>query len=130
MPAYDAIRFSPPAPVASVTFRNMATGASASGVPMLLDSGADVSLVPRQVVLVLGVSMDPAAVHELMGCDGNRIVAQAVNLDMVFLARKFRGRFLLIDHECGTLGRDIVNHVSLLLDGPSLTWDERPSLSK
>ena len=125
MPAYDAIRFSPPAPLALVTFRNMATGASASDVPMLLDSGADVSLVPRQVVRALGVAMDAAAVHELMGFDGNRSVAQAVNLDMVLLARKFRGRFLLIDQECGILGRDILNHVSLLLDGPNLTWDER-----
>ena len=125
MPAYDAIRFSPPAPVALVTFRNMATGASASDVPMLLDSGADVSLAPRQVVLALGVSMGPAAVHEVMGFDGNRSVAQAVNLDMMFLARKFRGRFLLIDYECGILGRDILNHVLLSLDGPNLTWDER-----
>ena len=67
MPAYDAIRFTPPAPLALVTFRNIAAGASASDVPMLLDSGADVSLVPRQAVRPLGVSIDPAAVHELMG---------------------------------------------------------------
>ena len=63
MPAYDAIRFTPPAPLALVTIRNSATGASASDVPMLLDSGADVSLAPRQAVLPLGVSIDPAAVH-------------------------------------------------------------------
>jgi len=127
MPAYDAIRFSPPAPLALVTFRNTATGASASDVPMLLDSGADVSLIPRQAVVSLGVSLDPAAVYELVGFDGNRSSAQAVNLDLVFLKTTFRGRFLLIDQECGILGRDILNHVSLSLDGPNLTWDERPS---
>ena len=130
MQAYDAIRFSPPAPLALVAFRNLATGASISDVPMLLDSGADVSLIPRQAVLSLGVSLDPAAVYELMGFDGNRSSAQAVNLDLVFLKRTFRGRFLLIDQECGILGRDILNHVALSLDGPSLTWDERASPAK
>ncbi|MCI0535391.1 MAG: retropepsin-like domain-containing protein [Verrucomicrobiales bacterium] len=130
MPTYDAIRFTPPAPLALVTFRNTATGTSASGVPMLLDSGADVSLVPRQAVLGLGVSMDSAAVYELMGFDGRRSSAQAVHLDLAFLSRTFRGRFLLIDHECGILGRDILNHLSLLLDGPNMTWDERTSTAK
>ncbi len=130
MPAYDAIRFAPPAPLALVTFRNSATGASASDVPMLLDSGADVSLVPRQVILALGVSRDTAAVYELMGFDGNRSSAQAVHLDLVFLKRTFRGRFLLIDQECGILGRDILNHVSLSLDGPNLAWDERAPATK
>ena len=128
MPVYDAIRFSPPAPLAFVAFRNTATGASASDVPMLLDSGADVSLVPRQTVIALGVSLDPAAVYELMSFDGNRSSAQAVHLDLLFLKRTFRGRFLLIDGECGILGRDILNHLSLSFDGPNLTWDERAPL--
>ena len=92
---------------------------------MLLDSGAGVSLVPRQGVLALGVAVDAAAVHEWMGFDGNRSVALAVNLDLAFQARKIRGRFLWTDHECVILGRDILNHVSLSLDGPSLIWDER-----
>ena len=127
---YDAIRFTPPAPLALVTFRNTATGASLPDVPMLLDSGADVTLVPRQAILRLGVSIDPSAVYELMGFDGNRSSAQAVHLDLVFLRRTFRGRFLLIDHECGILGRDILNHLSLFLDGPRLNWDERASTAK
>ena len=130
MPAYDTIRFTPAAPLALVTFRNIATGVSASAVPMLLDSGADVSLAPRQTILPLGVSIDPAAVYELMGFDGNRSAAQAVHLDLVFLGRTFRGRFLLTEYECGILGRDILNHLSLLLDGPNLTWDECISPAK
>ena len=130
MPAYDAIRFTPPAPLALVTFRNSATGGTAAVVPMLLDSGADVSLVQRQAVLPLGVSIDTAAVYELMGFDGNRSLAQAVQLDLVFLGRTFRGRFLLTGHEYGILGRDILNHLSLVLDGPNFTWDERTTMSK
>jgi len=44
---------------------------------------------------------------------------------MIFLNRTFRGRFLLINQERGVMGRDILNRVSLLLDGPDLSWSER-----
>ena len=47
MPAYDAKLFDPPAPVAHVTLRHPATGASLSDVPMLMDTSADVTLLPR-----------------------------------------------------------------------------------
>jgi len=47
MPAYDAIRFTPAAPVALVVIRNPNNSDSVSDVPMLLDSGADVTLLPR-----------------------------------------------------------------------------------
>jgi hypothetical protein len=62
-----------------------------------------------------------------MGFDGSKSVAQAVQLDLLFLGRAFRGRFLLIDQACGILGRDILNHVAILLDGPQLTWSEHNS---
>ncbi len=41
--------------------------------------------------------------------------------------RRFRGRFLLIDAEVGVVGRNVLNHVRLLLDGPALSWEEGPS---
>ena len=42
MPAYDASRFNPPAPLARVTLQTVDHTATLSGVPMLIDSGADV----------------------------------------------------------------------------------------
>ena len=125
MPAYDTIRFTPAAPLAFVALRNSANGASVSDVPMLLDSGADVTLVPRQTIDRLGISTDPAAVYELMSFDGRRSSAQAVHFDLVFLRRAFRGRFLVTDQDCGILGRDVLNYLSLSFDGPSLTWNEQ-----
>ena len=50
MPAYDAMRFTPPAPLGLVTLRNASNGIRLLDVPMLLDSGADVTLVPQQSV--------------------------------------------------------------------------------
>ncbi len=55
MPEYDARNFDPPAPVAYVTLRHPATGATLSDVPMLLDTGADVTFLPRDAVERLGI---------------------------------------------------------------------------
>jgi hypothetical protein len=54
MPAYDASLFMPPAPVARVTLRHPETGARLPDVLMLMDSGADVTLIPRDAVSRLG----------------------------------------------------------------------------
>ena len=56
MPSYDASRFHPPAPIAPVTLRDPNTGASLPGTLMLLDIGADVTLLPRAAIERLGVS--------------------------------------------------------------------------
>jgi hypothetical protein len=93
--------------------------------PMLLDSGADATLLPQIIVDQIGVSIDPGEEYELMGFDGNISMARVVRLDLIFLRRAFKGRFLLINQEWGLIGRDILNHVSLLLDGPHLSWTEQ-----
>jgi Aspartyl protease len=125
MPAYDGARFDPPAPLAKVTLRHPSSGATVSDVLMLLDTGADVTLLPQTYVEQLGISVDGGERYELMGFDGSVSVAQAVEVDLVFLRRAFKGRFLLIGQERGIIGRDVLNHVSLLFDGVSLNWDEQ-----
>ena len=125
MPAYDSNRFNPPAPLARITLRDQKSGTTLSDVLMLIDTGADVTLVSQEVVVQLSVSVDPTYGYELMGFDGNISVAQVVELDLIFLKRTFRGRLLIIDQEVGILGRDILNHVPLVLDGPALSWDEK-----
>ncbi len=91
---------------------------------MLIDSGADVTLVPRMSVELLGVSINPSEGYELKGFNDITSVAQVVLLDLVFLRRAFKGRFLLLDQEWGILGRDVLNHLVVLLDGPRVTWHE------
>ena len=124
MPAYDAKLFDPPAPVAPVTLRNTADRRSLSSVPMLIDTGADVTLIPRDMAAQLGVGIVAGLSYELVLFDGSSREAQAVELDLVFMNRVFRGRFLLLEESWGVLGRDVLNHISLVLDGPALTWSE------
>lgn len=127
MPSYDASYFDPPAPVARVTLRNPHNGATVSNVLLLLDTGADVTLLPRMAVERLGVPLLANQRYELMGSDGSKSFAPVVMLDTIFLQRAFRGRYLLIEEERGILGRDILNHVMVLLDGPRQQWSEHSS---
>lgn len=125
MPSDDASDFDPPAPVARVVLRNPYSGATVSDVPVLLDTGADVTLLPRTAVERLGVPLLPDQRYELMSFDGSKSFAPVVMLDRLFLRRAFRGRYLLIEAERGIVGRDILNHVTLLLDGPRQQWSEQ-----
>lgn len=124
MPTYDADRFNPPAPLATITLQDRKSGTILPDVLMLIDSGADVTLIPQRAVQQLGVSIDPTQGYELMGFDGNVSMAPVVELDLMFQKRVFRGKLLIIEQEVGILGRDILNHLRLVLDGPGLNWSE------
>jgi hypothetical protein len=130
MPAYDSNLFDPPAPVAVVSVPDPSSGSTVRDVPMLIDSGADVTLIPRTGVDELKVEIDPNASCELQGFDGQSTVAQAVQLDLVFVKRTFRGKFVIVNSKMGILGRDVLNHLAILLDGPQLTWQEQNDSAK
>src|SRR5262245_53092559 len=125
MPSYDAAQFDPPAPVARVVLRNLDNSKSVSDVPLLIDTGADVTLLPRRAVASLGIPELTRGQYELVGFDGNRSAASAVVAELIFLNRAFRGQYLLIEQDWGVLGRDVLNHVALVLDGPQSQWTER-----
>ena len=122
MPKYDGQRFSPPAPTGIVNIWNPNTGSTLSGVSMLLDTGADISVLPRSAVDALEL---PTAdnTYDLMAYDNTVRECPAVRAEIVFLRKRFKGQFLVIDQELGVLGRDVLNHVLLVLDGPHLKWE-------
>jgi hypothetical protein len=126
MTTYNQAFFDPPAPAASVTLRSRESGEAVDDVVMLIDSGADVTLIPRASAQRLNVESVENELYELTGFDGSRSYAPVIQLQLVFLNRIFSGRFLLIDQEWGILGRDVLNRVGLILDGPALTWSEAP----
>jgi hypothetical protein len=124
MPSYDALHYDPPAPIAQVSLR-AANGATEDNILLLLDTGADTTLLPRSAIARLGIAPDPALAYELIGFDGARSTAQAVDLDMIFLQKAFRGRYLLTDNDCGILGRDVLASVTLLFNGPAQEWSQQ-----
>lgn len=122
MPAYDRSRFSPPAPVALVSIRNPTTGAMLADVPMLIDSGADITLVPEISVLELKIPFNGDSGYEIEGFGGHRSVARAAQMHLLLANLTFRGRFLVVQQDCGILGRNLLNQIRLSLLGPELTW--------
>ena len=91
---------------------------------MLIDSGSDLTLLPERSVSELNMELDLADSYELEGFDGRKSMARSVQLELTFLQRTFRGRFVLIDSQSGILGRNVLNHFAILLNGPGLNWQE------
>ena len=124
MPAYDD-SLSPTAPVARVSLRHPGSSLTVTDVLMLIDSGADVTLIPKSSFDLFGLEIDLDDTYELKSFDGRTSNLNAVRLDLIFLQKVFKGRFLLMDEKFGILGRDVLNHIVLTLDGPHLNWDGR-----
>ena len=124
MPAYDATFFDPPAPLAMVTVRSPTTGESIDNVAMLIDTGADVTIVPRAAIERLVETAEGSGQYELEGFHGSRSLASAVRLELQFLGKVFRGQFLIVEGSHGILGRNVINRLSLLMDGPRSIWCE------
>lgn len=121
MPAYDDDGSTYPAPVATALVRHPDDSTIVSDVRMLIDTGADTTLLPRLAVQSLGL-VASAERYLLEEFDGALREAEAVHAVLVLENRSFRGLFLLVDSEVGVLGRNTLNHFRLLLDGSSLDW--------
>jgi|SRR5579864_2626345 len=119
MPGYDSERFAPPAPVARARISTVSQ--AVSGVPMLLDTGADVSVVPRAIAAQLGAELHRSGI-QLEMFDGTQTEAETANLAVEVGAYRFRGIFVVADADYGILGRNILNLLVLALDGPHLVW--------
>jgi hypothetical protein len=128
MPAYDG-RYAPAAPVARVSLRNPGSGTGVSDLPMLIDSGSDVTLLLDSAVASLGLR-GTGERYRLEAFDGTITESEAVHAVLVFLDKTFTGRFLAVESEVGVIGRNVLNCVRLLLDGPALNWEEVPSTAR
>ena len=124
MPDYDAENFEPPAPVAYVTLRNPATGVLLSDVPMLIDTGADITVLSSTAVEQVGIITEENSEFEIQAFDGEIRRLRLARLELFVLGKKFTGEYLLINRPIGILGRNILNNIRILLDGPRAKWIE------
>jgi hypothetical protein len=119
LPDYDS-SMSPPAPVAEVDVW-VSDGAAPISVPMLLDSGSDVTIVPLLAAQRAGASIQPYAVP-LRTYSGELVYRDRARLAVRLLRYTFRGDYLIDDVPVGILGRNVMNSLVLTLDGPRLSW--------
>ena len=125
MPEYDAENFDPPAPVVYVLLRNPATGASLQNVPMLIDTGADATAIPTTYAEQLDIEPLKDKAYEVQGFDGQSRIARIAEVEMEIIGKLFKGQFLLVDQPHGYLGRNVLNQLRILLDGPRGKWNEQ-----
>lgn len=130
MPAYNTFLFDPPAPIAKVTLRNLQNGLTLPDVALLIDSGSDVTIIPQASADHIGVTSILDASYQVEGFKGSPRVMPVAVLEMLFLNRIFKGQFLLTDQDYGILGRNVLNNVAILLNGPGLSWDEYHLLTR
>jgi hypothetical protein len=120
---YDGDTYDPPAVVAKVRVAGTASSSNViSDVPFLVDSGADVTVVPAACVTALGLQTIPDRFYEVEGYDGEAARYPMVEINLQFAGRSFDLRVLVQDRPDGILGRNILNLLTLLLDGPKLIW--------
>jgi len=125
MTDYEGVAFDPPAPVAEIVVRNPGGNSEAGSARMLIDTGADVTLIPNGALQEIGLSPVPGANYRIRSFNGSQHLVPAADLIMVFMGRELHGRFLLIDSEIGFLGRDVLNEFVLEFDGPEQAWRAR-----
>ena len=110
---------SPPGPVLPVRV-SASVQSNPIRVPALLDSASDVTILPQEILTMLGVeSVDSAFSDGVFGPvqtgDVFRVfIAVEQDAPESFKVLGWRGRFAL-------LGRDVLNHYHVTLDGPNLT---------
>lgn len=122
MPDYDSFLFRPPAPVAFVTLLNPQNNLQKSRVPMVLDTGADLTLVPLFAIEDLDLDYSGNPEIKLEGFDGTKSVSHSADLFIFFEEQKFRAKFPLIEQSYGIIGRNILNRFRIELDGQNLHW--------
>lgn len=105
--------YSPPAPIAKVKLRNLETLKPIADVPMLLNTGSDITLLPKTFCDEIGVKVSDTEFLELEGFNQTTSIAFYINLEFVFLNKIFRGNFLVYDHDEGVIGRDVLNQFPL-----------------
>lgn len=124
MTKYDE-SYKPPAPIAQVQIRKIENGKRVKNISVLLDTGADISLLPRQSVESLEIKPLLNESFNLEGFYGVEKSAKVYYFQVIFLNKRFTGNYCLIDEEIGILGRDILNQLSILFDGNNLVWKEK-----
>jgi hypothetical protein len=99
--------------MAWVRLRHPDSGETIADIPMLIDSGADVTLLPRTAVKSLGI-LGAGERYRLAAFDETTSESEAVSAVLVFLNKTFRGRFLQVDSEIGAIGCNVLNRLRLL----------------
>ena len=119
--SYDT-SWSPAAPFLPVRLASLAEQSTAIAVQAKLDTGADLTAVPATVIEQLRLM--PAGEIEVEGYDGRCTTIRAYDVNLEIDQLTITGLLVIgFAEDYVLLGRDVLNQLRLLLDGPALTTE-------
>jgi len=116
--------FDPPAPFVHVVLQNLELTVSTAESPAQIDSGADRSVIPREIADRL--SLIPVRQITVAGLGGDRRI-----FDTFLVRLQIRGfdsviEMLAANEPFIILGRDLLNQFRIQLDGPNRVLEINP----
>ena len=112
----------PPAPFLDVVVHHPEDTAQTVQVQAKIDTGADISAVPATLVAQLGLPI--ASKMNVEGYDGVATTVSTYSVLIEVRQARFRVREVIsISETYVLLGRDVLNHFYIHLNGPELTFD-------
>ncbi|MET0388860.1 MAG: retroviral-like aspartic protease family protein [Polyangiales bacterium] len=112
--AFDA-SYQPPAPVLPIGIGGIDSGSPTTMVRMLVDTGADCTLIPVHVARALRLPLVDRV--ELCGVGAVATVVSVHAARVLIAGMRVVARLMAFEDEA-LLGRDILNRLSLEIDGP------------
>ena len=112
----------PPAPYLSVRIANLTDSVQSPVVPAKVDTGADVTAIPA--AFVDQYDLVPAGEFQVEGYDGHTTTRYCYDVVLrVAQVRVVGLPVITFSADYVLLGRDVLNFLRLLLDGPALVLE-------
>ncbi len=112
----------PPAPFLPVRLASLADHSESITVQAKLDTGADLTVIPT--VLIERLHLMPAGEIEVEGYDSRRATIRAYDVNLQVDQLSMVGLLVIgFAEDYVLLGRDVLNRLRVLLDGPALTTE-------
>jgi hypothetical protein len=132
MQAYDSENYTPPMPISQTRISSDIPGIGKVAkieVTMILDTGADMSIIPKTIIKQLENSIGQKLPYDFGNVEdynGAQFREKIYTLSICCNIDEFQTmdtlQILAIDGSEGILGRDVLNKYSICLDGASLAW--------